>query len=114
MEEARESSIKSLLDSAEDYIRTSYDLYKLKAIDKATESAAIVVSRAVAFFVLFMFVLMISIAAALWIGTILSNSWLGFTIVAGFYMLVGIVLYFFTHNWLRKKIGDAIVKQAFK
>lgn len=114
MEEVRESSFKSLLDSAEDYVRTSYELFKLKAIDKATDSASMIISRALAFFVFFMFILMASLALALYIGSILGKTWLGFLIVAGFYGLVGVILFFFTHNWFRKIIGNAIVKQALK
>jgi hypothetical protein len=114
MEEVRESSLKSLLDSTEDYIKTSYELFKLKAIDKATDSASLVISRALAYFVFFMFILMASLAVALLLGNLLGKTWLGFLIVAGFYCLVGIILSFFTHNWFKKIIGNSIVKQAFK
>lgn len=112
--EVKESSIKSLLDSTEDYVKTSYELFKLKAIDKATDKISVAISRATAFFVFFMFLLMVSIAVGLWLGSLLGGIWYGFFVVAGFYGLMGVIHYFFTHNWFRKVIGNAIVKQTFK
>ncbi len=112
--ELKESSLKSLLDSTEDYVKTSVELLKLKAFDKGANKVAEVVSRAVAFFALFMFVLMLSIGVSLWLGSLLGNPFYGFLIVAGFYALLGLVLFFVTHNWLKKMVADNIVKQAFK
>jgi hypothetical protein len=112
--EVKESSFKSLLDSAEDYVKTSYELFKLRAIDKTTDKVAVIISRAVAILFFLMFVLMASIAIGLWLGSLLGNAWYGFLIVAGFYGLISLILYFFTHNWFRKIIGNIIVKQAFK
>jgi len=112
--ELRESSLKSLLDSAEDYIKTSYELFNLKVFDKATDKVAVIISRAAAVFVFFMFILMISIALGLWLGSLLGGTFYGFLIVAGFYGLTGIILYFVTHNWFKRTIANAIIKQAFK
>jgi len=112
--EVKESSFKSLLDSAEDYVKTSYELFKLRAIDKTTDKVAVIISRAVAILFFLMFVLMASIAIGLWLGSLMGNAWYGFLIVAGFYGLISLILYFFTHNLFRKIIGNIIVKQAFK
>lgn len=112
--ELKESSLKSLLDSTEDYVKTSIELFKLKAFDKGADKVAVIVSRAAAVFVFFMFVLMISIALGLWLGSLLGGSFYGFLVVAGFYGLLGVILYFVTHNWLKKMIANTIIKQAFK
>lgn len=112
--ELRESSLKSLLDSTEDYVKTSVELFKLKALDKGADKVAMIISRAIAVFVFFMFVLMVSIALGLWLGTLLGGSYYGFLIVAGFYGVLGVIFYFITHNWFKKMIADSIIKQAFK
>ncbi|HLO58855.1 MAG TPA: phage holin family protein [Bacteroidales bacterium] len=111
--EVRESSIKSLLDSTEDYIKTSVELLKLKAVDKAADKVSIIISRATAVFGFLMFLILGSIALGLWLGSVLGKNWAGFLIVAGIYAVIG-VMFFLTHNWFRKMIGNAIVKQAFK
>jgi hypothetical protein len=111
--EVRESPMRNLLDSTEDYIKTSFELLKLKAVDQATDKISIVVSRATAIFGFFMFLLLGSIALGLWLGSLIGELWAGFLIVAGIYGLIGVIL-FLTHNWFRKMIGNAIIKQAFK
>lgn len=111
--EVRESSLKSLLDSTEDYIKTSLELVKLKAFDKATDKISLVISRVTAAFGFFMFLLLGSIALGLWIGSLLDKTWAGFLIVAGFYGLIGVILSL-AHNGFKKMIGNAIIKQAFK
>ena len=112
--ELKESSLKSLLDSTEDYIKTSIELFKLRAFDKGADKLALVISRATALGVFLMFILMISIALGFWLGSLLGASFYGFLIVAGFYGLLGVILYFGTHNWFKKIIANAIIKQAFK
>lgn len=112
--ELKESSLKSLLDSTEDYIKTSIELVKLKAVDKGADKLAVIVSRTAATFFFFMFLLMISIALGLWLGTLLGGSFYGFLIVAGFYGLLGVILFFVTHNWFKKTIANAIIKATFK
>jgi hypothetical protein len=112
--ELKESSLKSLLDSTEDYIKTSYELFKLRLVDKGADKVAVLISRAVAVFVFFMFILMVSVAVSLWLGSLLGSSFYGFLIVAGFYGLLGVILYFITHNAFKKMIANSIIKQAFK
>jgi fatty acid desaturase len=112
--EAQDNPLRSLLDSTEDYIRTSVELLKLKTIDKATDKISDVISRTIAIFVFIMFLILVSIAVGFLLGSILDNTWLGFFIVAGFYGLMGIILFFFTHNWFKKVISNVIIKNTFK
>jgi hypothetical protein len=111
--EVKESSFKSLLDSTEDYVKTSYELFKLKTIDKASDKASVIISRIAALFVMALFIFMVWIGVGFCFGSILCSIWSGFFIVAGFYGLIGIILYFFTHNALKKAVANSIVKKVF-
>jgi hypothetical protein len=110
--EVKESSFKSLLDSTEDYVKTSYELFKLKTIDKASDKVSVIVSRIAVLFVFVLFILMASVGVGLWLGSILGSTWTGFFIVAGFYALIGIILYFM-HNALKKAVANSIIKKVF-
>lgn len=103
--------IEPLLESAEAYTRTTYDLFKLKALDKATSVASAFVSRGISVLVLSMFTVMANIAIALWLGDLLGKSYYGFFCVAIFYLIVGGVLYFFMHNWIKKRVSQSIILQ---
>jgi hypothetical protein len=108
------NSLDSLLDSAEEYGKTSIELLKLKAIDKTTDVVSSLISRAVAIFILFMFFLIITIGIAIWLGEIIGKYSYGFFIVAAFYAITGIILFFFMHKKIKMLINNSIIKQIFK
>jgi hypothetical protein len=108
------NSLDSLLDSAEEYGKTSIELLKLKTLDKTSDVASTIISRAIAIFILFMFFLIITIGIAIWLGEIIGKYSYGFFIVAAFYGLTGIILYFFMHKRIKTLINNSIIKQIFK
>ena len=103
--------IEPLLQRAEQYGRTSIELFKLKALDKAAGVVSAFVSQALVALLLFLFIIMASTGAALWLGELLGKSYQGFLCVAGFYIIVAVVLYFFMGNPIKRKTGDAFVSQ---
>jgi hypothetical protein len=108
------NSFDSLLDSAEEYGKTSIELLKLKTLDKTSDVASTIISRAIAIFILFMFFLIITIGIAIWLGEIIGKYSYGFFIVAAFYGLTGIILFFFMHKRIKTLINNSIIKQIFK
>lgn len=105
------SIFEPLFERAQAYGKTSYELYKLKAVEKASGIASTFISRAIAFFIFSLFIFMASIGVALWLGVILGKSYYGFLCVAGFYGIVACILYFFLHNWVKKCINNSIISQ---
>lgn len=93
--------IDSLIERAEEYTKTSIALFKLKALDKTSDVASSFVSRLAVIFSFLIFLLMLNIGIALWLGEILGRSWYGFFTVAAFYGIAGIILYFFMHKPLK-------------
>ena len=65
----KENVLSSLLDSVEEYGKTSFELFKLKRLDKASDIAATVISRIAAIIAYMTFLLMASIGAAFWLGS---------------------------------------------
>ncbi len=117
MPEAMENivdSIESLLESAVDYGKTSYDLVKLKTINKTSDVVSSLMPHAVVFLILMSFLLFLNLGVAFWLGEIFGNTFYGFFVVAAFYGIIGLVLHFFMHDRIKKKISDFIVKQALK
>ncbi len=107
-------SIESLLESAADYGKSSYDLAKLKTIYKTSDVISSLIPHAVVFIILMSFLLFINLGVAFWLSRIFGNIFYGFFIVAAFYGIIGIVVHFFMHNRIKKKISDYIIKQAIK
>ena len=108
------SSLETLLERAEEYGKTTIELFKLKAVDKASGTASTVVSRALSVFFGLMFLLIGSFTLCFWLGDLLGKAWYGFAIVAGFYGLLFVILFFFLHNWFKILIANLIIKQILK
>lgn len=107
-------SIESLLESAADYGKTSYDLVKLKTIFKTSDVVSSLIPHAVVFLILMSFLLFINLGVAFWLDEIFGNMFYGFFVVAAFYGIIGIVVHIFMHDQIKKKISDYIIKQALK
>jgi hypothetical protein len=105
--------IDPLIEKIEDYGKASFELYKLKTISKTAEVVSTFVSRGAVVIVLSMFLVFASIGLALWLGNILGEPYLGFLCVATFYIVLGGVLYFFLHNFIKRKISNSIISEVF-
>jgi hypothetical protein len=107
-------SIESLLQSAAEYGKTSYELVKLKALDKTSDVVSTVIPHTVVIVLIASFMLLFNLGLAFWLGEILGKIFFGFFIVSGFYILTGLVLHIFFHKRLKSLIRNYIIKQAFK
>ena len=61
-----------------------------------------------------LFALVFNIGIALLIGELMGKIYYGFFIVAAFYLLAGLVLHLFLYKWIKKPLGDLIIKQALQ
>jgi hypothetical protein len=110
MEEIK-NSLNSLLDSAEEYGKTSIELLKLKALDQTTEVVSSLISRTIAIFIVFMFFLIATIGLAIWLGEMTGKYSYGFFIVAAFYGIIGVIL-FLMNKRIKISISNSIIKQV--
>jgi fatty acid desaturase len=104
------SMLESLLEKADDYGKTSYELVKLKALEKASDVVSSFIPHSVVFVLIASFILFINLGLALWLGDILGKPFYGFFLVAAFYIITGIIVHFFMHNWLKRLAGNYFVK----
>ncbi|MBW6459191.1 MAG: hypothetical protein K0B08_01345 [Bacteroidales bacterium] len=106
--------IESLLEKAGDYGKTRFELVKLKALDKATDVVSSLIPHAVILILFASFMLLVNFGIAFWLGEILGNNYYGFFVMAGFYVITGLVLQFFFHKKIKNLVWNYMVKQVFK
>jgi hypothetical protein len=106
--------LESLLEKAEDYGRTSYELVKLRALDKASDTVSSFVPDSLVFILVASFILFFNLGLALWLGDILGKIFYGFFLVAAFYVIIGITVHFFMHKWLKRLAGNYFIKHMLK
>jgi phosphoglycerol transferase MdoB-like AlkP superfamily enzyme len=108
------TSIETLFERAEDYSKTTIELIKLSAIDKSAELVSSLAARLAIFMVVALFILIINIGLAMWIGELLGKTYYGFFAVGGFYVLISILLYAFRNQWIKTPVSNSIINQMLK
>ena len=100
--------IDPLLEKVEEYGKTSYELFKLKALDKTVGITSTFISDGIVGFFLFMLLIITTIGVALMLGDWLGKAYYGFFCVAGFYGIMAGIVHFYK-SWVKKCVSDSIV-----
>lgn len=103
--------IESLLDKATEYAKSSYELAKLKAMDKTAEVVSSVIPHIIVFVIFGSFMLFLSFGFSFWLGEILGKTYFGFFAVAAFYVITAIVIYFCMPR-IKKCICNLFIKHC--
>lgn len=109
-----ETAIEVLLEKAEDCGKTSLELIKLKAINSSADIISSFAVKIILITVITLFVLIINVGVALWIGDLLGKSYYGFFVVAAFYGLLAILLRSYLHQYIKVLISNFIIVQILK
>ncbi len=104
-------NIDPLFEKAKDYAKTSFELYRLKTVSKSAKVISTFISRSLFIIAFSLFMIFVNIGIAIWLGDLLGKLYLGFFCIAAFYVLLAIVLYFFMHNCIKKKISNIIISE---
>ncbi|HMG84052.1 MAG TPA: hypothetical protein VK559_13515 [Ferruginibacter sp.] len=109
--ETTKQDLEILFEKTADYVETKANLLKLQAVDKTADvvsSLVLILIAAVIFSVVFF---ILNIGLALWIGYLLGKTFYGFFILAGFYTIVGLSIYFLKGKFLKANLSNLIIKK---
>jgi fatty acid desaturase len=112
--ENNSKSIELLIERATQYGKTSFELAKLKALDKTSDVVSSVVPHTGVFILFASFMLFLNLGLAFWLGNILGEVYFGFFVIAAFYIVLGLIMHFFVHNWIKETIRNYIINQFLK
>lgn len=110
--EDRANLFEEIVENAVEYGKSSLELAKLRVLDKTMDVVSSFMANSVVVVIMFVFMLFLNLGFALWIGKILGEIYFGFFVVAGFYCVLAILVYFFLLKWIKKLVGNAIIKQV--
>lgn len=108
------SLIELLFEKIEEYGKTNYELTKFELLKTTAIIVPSLIARLMVVLVFFFFMLILSMGIALWLSELLDNLYAGFFVVAAFYLVIGILFHFYLYKWIKKPVGDSIVKQILK
>jgi hypothetical protein len=88
-------ALSGLVSSVRNYILIHINLLKLELMEKSARIISLTIASFFLIMLMMLFLLFISLAAAMWIGQIVEHPALGYLIIAGFYLVVAIIFFTF-------------------
>jgi fatty acid desaturase len=110
----KETIFEPLWEKAEDYGKTSLELIRLKAIDKASDVVSTIIPVVVVIVFTIIFLLFINLGIAFWLGEIWGSVYLGFFAVAAFYIICGLIIHFFLHERIKERLRNIFINLLLK
>ena len=105
--------VEEMVEHFKAYMETKVTQVKLGVAEKMSKLIATLIAMMFVLIVFFFFVIFGSVAASYAIGAWLGKTWLGFLIVAFFYLLLGFIMWLAKDKLLRIPILNAIIRQLF-
>lgn len=95
---------------AEAYGHSSMELVKLKSTELSAKSAGKIALFSVVMVLSLFFLLFLSIGVAVWLGQMWNQMYTGFLAVAGFYLVVAIILFLFKGPLVLRPIENFVIR----
>ena len=105
---------KDILNHAGDYAETFYKLNLLRLTKKVSDVASVVVNSLLIFFISLCILLFVSFAGAWWLGDVVQNRALGFLFIAGFYILIILVLVLMRKKVISPFIRNTLIRKIYE
>ena len=106
--------IHHLLETAEEYFKTRKDLMKFKLVSKSSDIISSLVSSLALILVLFFFFIILNIGLGLLLGELFDKTYYGFFVLAGFYLLLGIIMISAGKNMIKRPVANNLIKKFIK
>jgi hypothetical protein len=105
--------IETLLERTADYGKTSFELIKLKFTDRISDVVSSLIPSSILIIIIALCLLFCSFGMSFWLGEILGKISYGFFAVAAVYGFIAIFIRFVIYKWLKRIVGDSIIKRIF-
>lgn len=99
----------AFLDQVQALAKTQAELYGLQATDITARVVANMVSRIILAIILVIIFFFASVGLALWIGTKINPTYMGFFVVAGIWTLAAIGIYALRSRYIHQPVRRTII-----
>jgi len=100
--------VKNIVNALIGFIETKVELYKIQFKEEIAKALSVLVLVIIFSMVGVLFILFLSHYLSTLLNNVFDSDHLGYLIVSGFYLILGIIIY-----QMRKKISDSIVDMMF-
>lgn len=103
--------IETLSNSLKKYLLLNYEIIKLEVIRKTSEIGSSLFSSMMLGIALFLFAFTLSIGVGFYLSALLGDTFSGFGIIAGFYLLISIILLIGRKKLIEKPFRNLIIRK---
>lgn len=114
MEETGSKNFDELIQKLKEYLHTKMELGKLTLIEKSVYLLANLISNGLLILFFSLSFLLANLALGLYLSEIFGNNYTGFFILAIFYFIITIIIFFTKEKLFEKAIMNGMIKKIFK
>lgn len=113
MNEQLNNELKEAKEELEEYIQARVDLVKLHTAENLSKFFSGMLIKMGLFYLFFFVLLFVSLAGAFWLDRILDTNGAGFLIIAGIYLVFGLIFYALRKKLIEQPIIQAVIHLFF-
>ncbi len=107
----QEDNINEMVDDVKEYINLRIQLIQLNITEKISIALANLITSGAAIIFMVLFFIFGSFALSYMLGNVLHNTAAGFGVLAGFYLLIALLILWIGKGSLRKKMINYFINQ---
>ncbi len=108
-----QTKVDELTSSLKQYVSTSAELLKLEAIEQGATISSKLISTLLIGLILLLFVVFASIGLSLFLADFFESYFIGFLIIAGVYLIIGLFLLAFRKRMIEFPFKNHVIKTIF-
>ena len=109
-----EKEDKGLFSNIKEYASVTKELAILTVAEKTSSAAAGAAAGGVLAILGFFAFLFANLTAGFYLSELIGNSWAGFLVLTGFYLLLTLIVYLTQEKMIKKPIENGMIKKIFK
>lgn len=113
MEKEEISPIEEFNQNLKEYLATRYELTVLKTSQKVSIIAALATVGGILALLASLFILFVSFSAGFYLSSLVGSYALGFLILSGVFMLLGVIVFVVRKKWIIVPMKDYLIKEMF-
>ncbi len=108
--ESKPTNVEDLFQKVKDYADVRLNLFKLKSINKVSSFMSVFATLFILVILFTTILVCVTVGLALLLGEWMGKLYLGFFIVGGIYLIIGLILYLMRDKLIKTKVSDQLIK----
>lgn len=104
---------QEIIGKVKEYIEVRKELAILSAVEKGSQLLTNLITSGLVFLFGVLAILFGSFALGFYLSELIGNTYSGFLIVTGFYLLLAIIIYSVKDRFIEKRIVNGMIKKVF-